>query len=95
MNVELTFEAEAMIEIAKKALDRKTGARGLRAIVENILLETMFEVPSKKNVKSVCVSKEAVNKDKQPEIAYLSKDEEKERENSAIAVVPVKLETKA
>ena len=94
--IDLTFEDDSLVEIAKKAIERKTGARGLRAIVENILLETMFEVPSKKNVKSVKVFKEVITKNKNPEITYLSAEEEKSRETIApIAIVPVKVEKKA
>ena len=45
-DVELTFRDEALIEIAKQAIKRKTGARGLRSIMEDILMETMFELPN-------------------------------------------------
>ena len=46
-DVDLTFRDEALIEIAKQAIKRKTGARGLRSIMEDILMETMFELPNK------------------------------------------------
>jgi ATP-dependent Clp protease ATP-binding subunit ClpX len=86
--VELNFDKDSLQEIAKRAIERKTGARGLRAIVENILLETMFETPSKKNIKSIRVHKETVTKNKEPEIAYLSEKEVEEREGKkAIALV--------
>lgn len=81
--VELVFEAEAIKEIAKKAIDRKTGARGLRAIVENILLDAMFEIPSKKNIKSVTVNKETVLYKKPLEYAFLTEKEIGEREEKA------------
>lgn len=93
--IELAFDEDALREIAKKALERKTGARGLRAIVENILLDTMFEVPSKKNVKSVRIFKEVISEGKQPEIELLSKEEEKDREKSSVAVVEDKIEKRA
>ena len=93
--IELDFDEDSIDEIAKKAIERKTGARGLRAIVENILLETMFESPSKKNVKKVKVFKEVVTKDKQPEVVLLSKEEEKEREKIAVTVIEHKTEKKA
>ena len=48
--VELEFKDEAIVEIAKKAISKKTGARGLRSILENILLKTMFELPDMENV---------------------------------------------
>lgn len=91
--VELIFEDDAVIEIAKRAIARKTGARGLRAIAENVLLETMFDVPSKKNIKSVTVTKKTVIVGEHPIITYLSKDEEKEREESSISLI--KKEAKA
>jgi ATP-dependent Clp protease ATP-binding subunit ClpX len=46
-NVDLTFRDEALIEIARQAIKRKTGARGLRSIMEDILMETMFGLPNK------------------------------------------------
>jgi ATP-dependent Clp protease ATP-binding subunit ClpX len=58
--VELEFEDEALMEIAKLSIKKKTGARGLRALVENILLETMFEIPTNKTIKKVIVTKESV-----------------------------------
>ncbi|MDR0423067.1 MAG: ATP-dependent Clp protease ATP-binding subunit ClpX [Rickettsiales bacterium] len=61
--VELEFENDSLTEIAKLAIEKKTGARGLRNIVENLLLETMFEIPSDKTIKKVIVTKESV-KDK-------------------------------
>lgn len=70
-DVELEFEDDALREIAKKAIDRNTGARGLRSIVENIMMDTMYEVPSEENVEKVIVTKEAVtNDDVQPTIVY-------------------------
>lgn len=70
-DVELEFEDEALREIAKKAIERNTGARGLRSIVENIMMDTMYEVPSEENVSKVIVTKESVlNDDVQPTIVY-------------------------
>ena len=89
--VELTFEPEALKEIARRSIERKTGARGLRAITENILLDTMFEVPSQKNVKSIKVTKEVLTKNKKVEITYLSEKEVEEKEGKKImTVVPQK-----
>ena len=85
--VDLIFEEDAIKEIAKKAITRKTGARGLRSIAENILLETMFEVPSKKNIKSVTITKDVVTKGSKPKIVNLSKEEEKEREDNSISLI--------
>ncbi|OAS17550.1 ATP-dependent protease ATP-binding subunit ClpX [Paenibacillus oryzisoli] len=59
-NVSLEFDAEALDAIAKEAIKRNTGARGLRAIIESIMLDVMFEVPSRTDVSSCVVSKETV-----------------------------------
>lgn len=59
-NVELEFEEEGLEEIAKKAIERKTGARGLRSIIENIMLEVMFELPSRDDIKKCVITKETV-----------------------------------
>lgn len=64
-NVALEFEPAALTAMAKKALERKTGARGLRSIVEAILLDTMYDLPSLENLEKVVVN-EAVIKDNQP-----------------------------
>ncbi|WP_300278017.1 ATP-dependent Clp protease ATP-binding subunit ClpX [Peptacetobacter sp.] len=70
-DVELEFEDDALKEIAKKAIERNTGARGLRSIVENIMMDTMYEVPSEENVEKVVVTKESViNDDVKPTIVY-------------------------
>lgn len=59
-NVKLTFEDEALVEIAKLAINQKTGARGLRTILENLLLDVMYEIPSKTDIKEVIVTKESI-----------------------------------
>lgn len=59
-DVELEFRDDALRAIAKKAIERNTGARGLRSIVENTMMECMYEVPSREDVKKVIVTKEAV-----------------------------------
>ena len=73
-DVELEFRADALRAIAKKAIERNTGARGLRSIVENTMMECMYEVPSRDDVKKVIVTKEAVEGTEQP--ILVSKDEE-------------------
>lgn len=65
-NVELEFTHPALLEIAKKAMIRKTGARGLRSIVENILLDTMYDLPSLTDVKKVIVNEDVVTQHKPP-----------------------------
>ncbi len=69
-NVELEFQDEAISEIAKKAISKKTGARGLRSILENILLKTMFELPDMEDVLKVTVDKPSVKGDSEPIITY-------------------------
>ncbi|MBU0278317.1 MULTISPECIES: ATP-dependent Clp protease ATP-binding subunit ClpX [unclassified Gemella] len=67
-NVELIFEDEALKEIAKESISRKTGARGLRSIIEEILMDTMFEIPSRDNIKKCIVSKDNVIKKTSPKL---------------------------
>jgi len=59
-SIDLTLAEEALGAIARKAIDRKTGARGLRSIMEGILLDTMFDLPSLEGVEEVVISKEVV-----------------------------------
>jgi len=68
--VQLEFKNEAISEIAKKAISKKTGARGLRSILENILLKTMFELPDMENVIKVTVDKAAVKGSSEPIVTY-------------------------
>ena len=60
-NVKLTFKDDAVIEIANKAIAQKTGARGLRTILEDLLLDVMYEIPSKTDIKEVIVTKESID----------------------------------
>ena len=73
---DITFTKEALDAIAKKAMARKTGARGLRSIVENALLETMYELPSMENAKTVLVDEAVINDGKIPEITFSNGDSE-------------------
>lgn len=68
--VELVFEPEALHEIAKKALARKTGARGLRSICEELLQQTMFDLPSEPGVSKVVVTAAAARGEEQPRREY-------------------------
>ena len=68
--VELEFRPDALIAIAKKALKRKTGARGLRTIVESVLLDTMYDLPSLENVKKVVVDESVVEHKSEPYLIY-------------------------
>ena len=65
-NVELSFTDDALTAIARKAIERKTGARGLRSILESILLDTMFDLPSMEGVGEVVVDKDVVAGTKEP-----------------------------
>ncbi len=77
-DVELTFQDDAMLSIAKKAIERKTGARGLRSIMESILLDTMFELPGLNGVEEVVISKDVVEGNARPLYIYSEKEEELE-----------------
>ena len=70
-NVDLEFQDEALEEIAKLALERKTGARGLRSILEDIMLNVMYEIPSREDIDKCVVSKETIAEHTQPELIYL------------------------
>lgn len=72
--VELEFEDAALRAIAKKAIERNTGARGLRSIVENIMMDIMYEIPSRDDIKKIILTKESVKQDSDPVIVL--KDEE-------------------
>ncbi|MCT8159895.1 ATP-dependent Clp protease ATP-binding subunit ClpX [Pseudoruegeria sp. SHC-113] len=80
-DAELTFTDDALRAIAKRAIERKTGARGLRSIMEDILLDTMFDLPGMDNVEKVVVNEEAVTSDAAPLLAYY--EPEKGEEASA------------
>ena len=69
-NVELSFQDDAISEIAKKAISKKTGARGLRSILENILLKTMFELPDMEDVAKVTIDKSSVKGNSEPIVTY-------------------------
>lgn len=69
-NVDLTFTDDALSAVAKKAITRKTGARGLRSILEGILLETMFELPTFEGVEEVVVNAEVIEGKAQPLLIY-------------------------
>ena len=72
--VELDIRHDASEEIAKRALDRKIGARGLRSILEDILLDTMYETPTKKNIKKVVIDGSVVRGESEPLMVYENTD---------------------
>ena len=67
-HVELDFTPEALRAIAHEAIERNTGARGLRSILEEVMMDTMFEVPSEPDVNRVLVTAAAVHGDEKPEL---------------------------
>ena len=71
--VDLTLAEEALGAIARKAIDRKMGARGLRSIMEGILLDTMFDLPSLEGVKEVVISGEVVDGTARPHYIYAAR----------------------
>ncbi|KJS40485.1 ATP-dependent Clp protease ATP-binding subunit ClpX [Roseovarius sp. BRH_c41] len=75
---QLSFTDDALKAISKRAIARKTGARGLRSILEDILLDTMFDLPSMEHVEEVLVNEEAVNSDAAPLIIYAESKGKKE-----------------
>ena len=77
-NVKLSFHEDALKAVAKRAIVRKTGARGLRSILEGILLDTMFELPALEGVEEVVISEEVIEGNARPLYIYSDKVEEKE-----------------
>ena len=69
-NAEIEFRDNALLAIAKKAKERKTGARGLRTILENVLLDTMYNLPSLTNVSKVVIDEAVINGETQPYLIY-------------------------
>jgi len=69
-NVKLTFKDEAVLEIAKKAINKKTGARGLRSIIEALLLKTMFKLPAMDDIEEVLVNESVVKNNSEPLIIH-------------------------
>lgn len=83
-NVELEFEHEALVAIAKEAIKRSTGARGLRAIIESIMLDVMYDVPSRTDIEKCVITKQVVEEKMPPELTIKSgKGSNKKKEESA------------
>jgi len=81
--VELEFEKEALDSIAKKAIERKSGARGLRSIIEETMLAVMFEIPSLEGVTKCIVTKEAIDDKKKPVLVFAKLDNKKSPEQAS------------
>ncbi|MCM3122610.1 ATP-dependent protease ATP-binding subunit ClpX [Mesobacillus sp. AQ2] len=82
-DVELDFEDDALIEIAKKAIERKTGARGLRSIIEGIMLDVMFDLPSRDDIVKCIITKETVENNMPPKLVLEDGTVLKDERNSA------------
>ena len=79
----LIFKDNALKEIALKAIRKKTGARGLRSILENILLKTMYDLPSQENIEEVIIDASTVKGQSQPIIVHSKSDKSKTDKTSA------------
>ncbi len=80
-NVKLTYTPDALEAIAKKAIERKTGARGLRSIMEVILLDTMFDLPGMEGIEEVIVNAEVVDGKKQPLMVHATTEKKKTKKS--------------
>jgi ATP-dependent Clp protease ATP-binding subunit ClpX len=74
-NVELEIEDDAIVRIAEKAIERKTGARGLRSILEHVMTDIMFEIPSRTDIKKVIVTIGTIDHDTGPTLVLTDKKE--------------------
>ena len=87
-NVDLLFEDSALRAIAKKALERNTGARGLRSILENVLLETMYDLPSRSDIGTVIINEAVINDKAAPEF---KSERQPKHENIEVEKVDLKV----
>jgi ATP-dependent Clp protease ATP-binding subunit ClpX len=74
-DIQIEFADEALVEIAKKAIAKKTGARGLRTILESILLELMFHAPSSEDIEKVTISKDVISGHEDPMLLTKAKEQ--------------------
>ncbi len=75
--VEIDFREDALVAIARKAMDRKTGARGLRSILEDVLLDVMYQIPSEDEVAKVIIDESVINGTSKPMLIYENHDQQK------------------
>ena len=80
-SVDLEIREDALLEIAKKAIERKSGARGLRSIMENILLDLMYDIPSDQNIEKVVLDSSSVTGESEPLVVYSQSEAPKESSN--------------
>ena len=81
--VKLTFKDQAVKDIANKAISKKTGARGLRSILENLLLKTMFDLPGQDNIEEVIIDSSATKGTSQPIIVHTKNKSKTEKTSAA------------
>ena len=81
----LTFKENALKEIAQKAINKKTGARGLRSILENTLLKTMYDLPSQDNIEEVIVDASVVKGQTQPILVHSKNDSKSKASKTSAA----------
>ena len=81
-DVELEVEDEALERIAEKAIERKTGARGLRGIMETAMTDIMYELPSRDDVQKCIVSKEVIDREAEPKLILIGESEDGEDETA-------------
>ncbi len=74
---EIDFRDDALVAIAAKAMERKTGARGLRSILEDVLLEVMYKLPSESEVSKVVIDENVINGTSEPMLIYENTDQQK------------------
>lgn len=84
-DVEIDFTDKALIAIAQKAIERKTGARGLRSIMENILLDPMFDIPDQEDVEKIIIDEDNIIEDKAPKIVYSKKTKAAKPKKASVA----------
>lgn len=80
-NVDLDFEEEALKLIANKAMERKTGARGLRGIIEEIMLDIMYEIPSRNDIEKCLITKDSIDKKSEPTLVLSEKRKKKSKKD--------------
>ncbi len=84
-DVELEFEEEALVEVAKMAIERKTGARGLRSILEGIMMEIMYEIPSREDIKKCIVTKETIRNHQMPTLVLMDAKRELKTKHESVS----------
>ncbi|MDR1496490.1 MAG: ATP-dependent Clp protease ATP-binding subunit ClpX [Clostridiales Family XIII bacterium] len=84
-NVELEFEGGAVVKLAEKAVERKTGARGLRSIIEHVMTDIMYEIPSRSDIKRVVVTESTIDKGEGPTLVLTDKKSRKSGVSAAVA----------